>query len=89
MFLFKLLKGYFQQDYSHIFTQSYNTHTRDHLFKLLKPPVYHSCCVNVFGTRVFNDWNNLTSDIITNSALNSFKSVVDNYIYDFRLMFHS
>ena len=25
-----------------------------------------------FGTRVINDWNNLTSDIVENSTLNSF-----------------
>ena len=29
----------------------------------------------------------LTSDITTNSSLNSFKSAVDNYFYDFRFMF--
>ena len=66
-----------------IFTLSHNTHTR---LKLLKPPAYHLCRVNVFGTRVINDWNNLTSDIVTNSSLNSFKSAVDNSFYDFRLI---
>ena len=49
----------------------------------------HLCRVNFFGTRVINDWNNLTSDIVENSSLNSFKSTVDNYFYDFKFMFHS
>ena len=42
-----------------------------------------------FGTRVINDWNNLTSDIVGNSSLHGFKSAVDNYFYDFKFMFHS
>ena len=67
----------------------YNTHTRDHLFKSLKPPSHHSCYVNFFGTRVINDWNNLTSDIIENYSLNSFKLVIDNYFHDLRLVFHN
>ena len=54
-------------------------HIRGHSFKLLKPLVYHLCSVNFFGTRVINDWNYLTSDIVTNSPLNSFKSAADNY----------
>ena len=61
---------------------SHNTHTRDHSFKLLTPPAYHLCRINFFDTRVINDWNNLTSDIVTNSSLNSFESAADNYFYD-------
>ena len=89
IFLFKLLNGYFELDYSNFFTLSHNTHTRGHSFKLSKPPAHHLCRVNFFGTRVINDWNNLTSDIVENSSLNSFKSAVDNYFYDFKFMFHS
>ena len=59
------------------------------IFNLSKPPAHHLCRVNFFGTRVINDWNNLTSDIVENSSLNSFKSAVDNYFYDFKFMFHS
>ena len=71
--LFKLLNGYFELDNSNLFTLSHNTHsyTRGHSFKLLKPPAYHLCRVNFFGARVINDWHNLTSDIVTNSSLNS------------------
>ena len=36
---------------------------------------------------MINDWNNLTSDIVTSSSLNSFESAADNYFYDFRLCF--
>ena len=89
IFLFKLLNGYFELDYSNFFALSHNTHTRGHSFKLFKPPAHHLCRANFFGTRVINDWNNLTSDIVENSSLNSFKSAVDNYFYDFKFMFHS
>ena len=78
IFLFKLLNGYFELDFANFFTLSHNPHTRGHPFKLLKSPAYHLCCVNFFGTRVINDWNYFTSDIVTNSSLNSFKSAVDN-----------
>ena len=89
IFLFKLLHGYFELDYSNFFTYSHNTHTRGHSFKLLKPPAHHLCRVNFFGNRVINDWNNLTNNIVENFSLNSFKSAVDNYFYDFRFIFHS
>ena len=46
------------------------------------PLAHHLCHVNSFGTRVINNWNNLTSDIVENSLLNSFKLAVDNYFYD-------
>ena len=66
------------------YTISQHTYQRArHLFKLLKPPAYHLCRIKSFGIRVINDWNNLTSDIVTNSSLNSFKLAVDNYFYDF------
>ena len=38
------------------------------------------------GTRVINDWNNLTNDIVGNSSVNNFKSAIDNYFYDYRFM---
>ena len=69
-------------DHSNVFTLSHNTQTRSHAYKLLKPPPHLSCRVNYFGTRVINDWNNLTSDIVGNSSLNNFKSAIDNYFYD-------
>ena len=46
---------------------------------------YHAEVIHLNGTRVINDWNN--HDIVENSSLNSFKSVVDNYFYDFIFCF--
>ena len=86
IFLSKLLNGYFDLDHSNFITLSHNTQTRGHTYKLLKPSAYHPCQVNYFGTRVFNDWNNLTSDVVENSSLNNFKSAIDNYFYDLRFM---
>ena len=38
----------------------------------------------------YSDFNSIiTSDIVENSSLNSFKSAVDNYFYDFKFMLHS
>ena len=63
--------------------------TRGHLW-LLKLPAYHSYRVDFFvATRVINDWNNLSNDIVETSSLNSFKSSVDKYFYDCRFVFHS
>ena len=39
IFLFKLLNGYFELDYSNFFTFSHNTHTRGHLLSHL--PIIH------------------------------------------------
>ena len=70
---------------------SYNMHTRGHLFKLPKPPAYHLCNINFLVLRqLMIGTINLTSDIVTNSSLSSFKLAVDNYyFYDFRFMFQS
>ena len=89
IFLFKLLNGYFELDFANFFTLSHNSHTRGHPVKLFKPSAYHLCRDNFFGARVINDWNYLTSGIVTNSSLNSFKLAVDNYFYDFRFTFHN
>ena len=43
--------------------------------------------MNFFGTRVINDWNNLTSDIVKTSSLNSFKSAIDKYFMTVDLCF--
>ena len=50
IFLFKLLNGYFELDFTNFFTLSHNSHTRGHSFKLLKPPAYHLYRINFFGT---------------------------------------
>ena len=67
-----LLCSIFYLLFTNFFTLSHNSHTRGHPFKLklLKPPAYPLCRVSFFGTRVINDWNYLTSDIVTNSSLN-------------------
>ena len=89
IFLFKLLNGYFELDFTHFLTLSHDSHTRGHSFKLLKTTCLSFMSHQLFGTRVINDWNYLTSDIVTNSSLNSFKSAVDNHFYDFRFIFHN
>ena len=64
IFLFKLLNGYFELDYFNFLTLSHNIHMTGYSFELLKPPAYHLCSTNFFGTRVINDCNDLTSDIV-------------------------
>ena len=58
-----------------------------HLNYLSHLPIIYVASTFLVATRVINDWNNPTSDIVTNSSLNSFKSVVDNYFYDSDLYF--
>ena len=83
IFLFKLLNGYFELDYSN-FLHYLTTHILEviHLNYLSHLPIIY--VASTFGARIINDWNNLTSDSVTNSSLNSFKSAVDNYFCDFR-----
>ena len=82
IFLFKLLHDYFNLDHSNFFTLSHNTQTIEVMH--INSPAHHSCWVNYFGTRVINDWDNLTSDIVGNSSLNH--AAIDNYFYDFRFI---
>ena len=37
--------------------------------------------------RIINDWNNLSQDVVNARPINSFKSLLDNFLTDSRFIF--
>ena len=72
-FLYKLLNGYFNLDFSTFFTLSPNIDTRGNSLKLYKPFTHHLCRSNYFSVRVINHWNQLPEEIVSCTSLNRFK----------------
>ena len=73
-----------------IFFQKHDDHpngtdhnTRGHDWKLFKPQSKKGlqCRVHFFSQRVINYWNDLPSQVVTASSVNSFKSRLDNLAY--------
>ena len=36
---------------------------------------------------VINDWNSLPTSVVESTSINTFKSLLDNYLLDFRFTF--
>ena len=53
-FLYKLINGYFNLDFSTFLTLSPNIHTRGNSLKLYKPFTHRLCRSNYFSVRVIN-----------------------------------
>ena len=79
VFLYKLINGYFNLDFSTFFTLSPNIHTRGYSLKLYKSYTHRLCRSNCFSVRVINHWNQLPEEIVNCTLLNHFKSLIDNY----------
>ena len=79
IFLYKLINGYFNLDFSTFFTLSPNIHTRGNSLKLYKPYTHRLCRSNYFSVRVINHWNQLPEEIVSCTSLNQFKSLIGNY----------
>ena len=42
---------------------------------------------NFYFKRIINDWNNLSQDVVNARSINSFKSLLDNFLTDSRFIF--
>ena len=84
--LYKILNGYFNSDFSNLYTFS-TTSTRWHHFKLFKYRSRWLCRSNYFFSKIINDWNQLPATIVNSNSLNCFKSLLDNYLIDCRFIF--
>ena len=58
-----------------------------HQFKLFKQHSRLLCRSNYFMNRVINDWNSLPTSVVESTSINTFKSLLDNYLLDFRFTF--
>ena len=86
IFLYKILNNYFDTDFTDLYTYS-TTITRGHQFKLFKERSRLLCRSNYFINRITNDWNSLPDYVVNSTSINTFKSLLDSYLLDLRLIF--
>ena len=43
--------------------------------------------IQLFFSRLINDWNRLPSAVVNANSINHFKSLLDNYLFDSRTIF--
>ena len=58
--------------------------TRGHSYKLYKRRVRLDVGKYGFGSRVCNEWNLLTEDVVTAGSLNTFKAKLDHHLRNVR-----
>ena len=83
--MYKIVNNYFNSDFSNAITFSTTT-TRGHQFKLFKHHTRLQICSN-FLNRIINDWNSLPSDVVNARSINSFKSLLDDFLIDSKFIF--
>jgi len=76
---YKLLKGYYDVDWSKFFTFSPVHQTRGHQLKLYKKPARLQLRAKFFTLRVVNEWNLLSSDVALTPTISSFKHKLDMF----------
>ena len=79
---YKLLKGYYNVDWSKYFTLSPVHQTRGHHLKLYKRPARLQLRANFFTQRVINEWNRLPSDVVSAPTISLFKQKFDVFWRD-------
>ena len=84
--MYKIVNNYFNSDFSNVITFSTTT-TRGHQFKLFKHHTRLQTCSNFHFNRITNDWNNLPSDVVNARSINSFKSLLDNFLIASKFIF--
>ena len=80
---YKLLKRYYDIDWSKLFTLGPISHTRGHHLKLYKQQSRLQLRTNFFTQRVINQWNCLSAEVVSAPTISVFKKKID--ISDFVL----
>ena len=76
---YKLLKGYYDLDWTGFFTLSPAQNTRGHHTKLYKKRSRLQMRENFFTQRVINMWNSLPEAVVSASSVSVFKQKLDDY----------
>ena len=74
--VYEVLNGY-NPALGHLFAVDNNLITREHIFKLKKPPFKTIIRQHFFNNYVVNNWNTLPFDAINATSINSFKNKLD------------
>ena len=83
--MYKIVNNYFNSDLSNAIAIS-TTSTRGHHFKLFKHHTTLQICSNFYFNRI-NDWNSLSSDIVSARSIINFKTLSDNFCTDLKFTF--
>ena len=63
------------------------SHTRSNGFKIYKKYNRTSTRYFTFSQRIINDWNSLPNDVVTSPNVLTFKSKLDNFLYNQRFSY--
>ena len=83
---YKILNENVLVDKDNFFTIN-TSHTRSNGFKIYKKYNGTSTRCFTFSQRIINDWNSLTNDVVTSPNVLTFKSKLDNFMYNQRFSF--
>ena len=73
--VFKILNGYVNIDRNMFFSLKKDSRTRGHEVKLVKDQCRLDIWKHSFSQRTINEWNKLSTDCVTASSVNMFKSI--------------
>ena len=73
------MNGIVRMNKNDLFTPSTTPYTRGHSQKVFKSHAFKRPRINAFSQTVVNDWNDLSSDIITAPSIIEFKNRLDKY----------
>ncbi|XP_076030387.1 uncharacterized protein LOC143018685 [Oratosquilla oratoria] len=77
--LFKILQGFYNIDYRHLFSLNMNA-IRNYEWRL-SPPRYSCDKVGDFLTyKIYNTWNRLPKNVVNSSSVEQFKSQLDKVL---------
>lgn len=83
---YKILNENVLIDKDYFFTMN-TSHTRSNGFKIYKKYNRTSARRFTFSQRIINDWNSLPNDVVTSPNVLTFKSKLDNFMYNQRFSF--
>ena len=74
---YKLLRGFYDIDWSNLFTFNPASHTRGHHLKLNKRQCRLQLRANFFTQRVLNQWNSLPDEVVSAPTISILKKRLD------------
>ncbi len=78
--VFKILHGFENIDYQHLFSLNTNM-TRNHGWKLDLKRFNHDTLGNFFTYKICNTWNRLPAEVVDSSSIEQFKSRLDKVLH--------
>jgi len=84
--MYKIIHNYFNSDFSTSITFSTSA-TRGHQFKIFKHRTRLQISSNFYFNRIVSNWNSLPPEVVNAGSINTFKSLLDNFLIDSKFTF--